>query len=94
VSIKNAIGTASAMGFPIALGGTIGFIFNGWTAPGLPTGSLGFVYTPALLFTVVASVLLAPWGAQAAHILPAPLLRKVFAAVVFGIAVNMMRGVF
>ena len=94
VSIKNAIGTASAMGFPIALGGTLGFIFNGWTAPGLPTGSLGFVYTPALLFTVVASVLLAPWGAQAAHILPAPLLRKVFAIVVFGIAVNMMRGVF
>ncbi|MAZ08632.1 MAG: hypothetical protein CMN90_03050 [Sutterellaceae bacterium] len=94
VSIRNAIGTASAMGFPIALGGTIGFIFNGWTAPGLPTGSLGFVYTPALLFTVVASVLLAPWGAQAAHILPAPLLRKVFAVVVFGIAVNMMRGVF
>ncbi|MEK9816949.1 MAG: sulfite exporter TauE/SafE family protein [Limnobacter sp.] len=82
VSIKNA------------MGGTIGFIFNGWTAPGLPTGSLGFVYVPALLFTVVASVLLAPWGAQAAHILPAPLLRKVFAVVVFAIAVNMMRGVF
>jgi len=38
VPIKKAIGTASAMGFPIAVGGTIGFVFNGWTAPGLPTG--------------------------------------------------------
>jgi uncharacterized protein len=39
-------------------------------------------------------VLLAPSGAKAAHILPAPLLRKVFAVVVFAIAGNMMRGVF
>ncbi|WP_370262405.1 sulfite exporter TauE/SafE family protein [Limnobacter sp.] len=93
VSIKNAIGTASAMGFPIALGGTIGFVFNGWTAQGLPPGSLGFVYLPALVFTVVASVLVAPWGARAAHVLPAKLLRKVFAVVVLGIAVNMLRGV-
>jgi|TARA_Y100001951_G_scaffold104999_1_gene119199 uncharacterized membrane protein YfcA len=92
IPIKKAIGTASAMGFPIAVGGTIGFIFNGWTAPGLPTGSLGFVYVPALLFTVAASVLVAPFGAKAAHVLPANLLKKVFAVVLFFIAVNMVQG--
>ncbi|MDP2380458.1 MAG: TSUP family transporter, partial [Pseudohongiella sp.] len=62
------------------------------TAPGLPVGSLGFVYLPALLFTVVASVLVAPLGAKAAHVLPADLLKKVFAVVLFVIAVNMVRG--
>ena len=82
------------MGFPIAVGGTIGFVFNGWTAPGLPTGSLGFVYLPALLFTVLASVALAPFGAKAAHVLPANLLKKVFAVVLLGIAANMLRGLF
>jgi uncharacterized membrane protein YfcA len=92
VPIKKAIGTASAMGFPIAVGGTIGFVFNGWTAPGLPLGSLGFVYLPAMLFTVVASVLVAPLGAKAAHVLPANLLKKVFAVVLFVIAVNMVLG--
>lgn len=92
VPFKKAIGTASAMGFPIAVGGTIGFVFNGWTAPGLPPGSLGFVYLPALLFTVVASVLVAPFGAKAAHILPANLLRKVFAVILFLTVVNMLRG--
>ncbi len=92
VPIKKAIGTASAMGFPIAFGGTIGFVFNGWTAQGLPSGSLGFVYIPALFFTVGASVLLAPWGARAAHVLPANLLKKVFAVVLFFIALNMVRG--
>lgn len=94
VPIKKAIGTASAMGFPIALGGTVGFIFNGWTAPGLPSGSLGFVYLPALLFTVLASVLLAPCGAKAAHVLPANLLKKIFALVLMAIALNMARGLF
>lgn len=92
VPFKKSIGTASAMGFPIAVGGTIGFVFNGWTAPGLPPGSLGFVYLPALLFTVVASVLVAPFGAKAAHVLPGNLLKKVFAVVLFFIVLNMLRG--
>ena len=55
-------------------------------------GSLGFVYLPALLFTVVASVLVAPFGAKAAPVLPANVLKNVFAVVLFFIVLNMLRG--
>lgn len=88
--IRNAIGTAAAVGFPIALGGTLGFIANGWTVPGLPTGSLGFVYLPALLWTVLAGVLTAPLGARATQVLPAVVLRRVFAVLLLFVAWRML----
>jgi uncharacterized membrane protein YfcA len=90
VPIRQAIGTASAIGFPIALGGTLGYIVNGWGVAGLPDASLGYVYLPALLWTVIPAVLLAPLGARAAHILPGNLLRRIFAALLVIIAVRML----
>lgn len=92
VSIRKAIGTAAALGFPIALGGTLGFVFNGWAAPGLPEGSVGFVYLPALVWTVLASMLTAPLGARATQVLPAHILRKVFAVVLLCVSVEMLHG--
>jgi uncharacterized membrane protein YfcA len=32
VRVQHAIGTSAAVGFPIALGGSLGYIFNGWGA--------------------------------------------------------------
>lgn len=90
VPIRNAIGTAAAVGFPIALGGTLGFIVNGWTVPALPPGSLGFVYLPALAWTVLAGVMTAPLGARAAHVLPAVVLRRVFAVLLLLVAAKML----
>jgi uncharacterized membrane protein YfcA len=90
VPIRHAIGTASAVGFPIALGGTLGYIVNGWGVPGVPDNSLGFVYLPALLWTAIAAVLLAPLGARAAHVLPGVILRRVFAVLLVIIAIKML----
>lgn len=90
VPIRSAIGTAAAVGFPIALGGTLGYIANGWTVPAMPAGSLGFVYLPALLWTVLAGALTAPIGARAANVLPAAVLRRVFAALLLLVAVRML----
>lgn len=92
--IRNAIGTAAAVGFPIALGGTLGFIINGWTAADLPPGSLGFVYLPALLWTVLAGVLTAPLGARATQVLPAVVLRRVFAVLLLFVAWRMLASLF
>ena len=36
--IQHAIGTSAAVGLPIAIGGTAGYITNGWNTPDLPTG--------------------------------------------------------
>ena len=74
-----AIGTVAAMGFPIAIAGTLGYIVSGWNAEGLPRGSLGFVYVPAFAGISATSMLLAPVGARLAHRLEGPTLRRIFA---------------
>lgn len=92
--IKKAIGTAAAVGFPIALGGTLGYIANGWAVHALPPGSLGFVYLPALLWTVLAGMMTAPLGARAAHLLPAVVLRRVFAVLLLFVSWRMLASIF
>jgi uncharacterized protein len=90
VAMTTAIGTGAALGVPVAIVGTIGFVFSGWRVPELPPLSLGFVYGPALLGIVAGSVLTAPMGARAAHRLPVPTLRRIFAALLYVLATKML----
>jgi uncharacterized membrane protein YfcA len=87
---QQAIGTSAAVGLPIAVGGTVGYVWNGWGHAGLPAGSLGFVYLPALAVILMASVLAAPFGARLAHRLPVRLLRRIFAGLLLLLAAKMM----
>jgi uncharacterized membrane protein YfcA len=89
VAMTTAIGTGAALGVPVAIVGTIGFVFSGWSVPDLPPMSLGFVYGPALLGIVAGSVLTAPIGARAAHRLPVLTLRRIFAALLYALATKM-----
>ena len=90
VPIHNAVATSAALGFPIALAGTLSNIYFGMQEPGLPAGSLGFIYLPALLVISAASVLTAPLGAKTAHSLPVKSLKKVFAIVLYALAGYML----
>jgi uncharacterized protein len=90
VPMLPAIGTAAAIGFPIALAGTIGFIATGLRETGLPPHSVGFVYLPALAGIVVASMLMAPVGAAAAHRLPTVWLKRIFAILFYVMATRML----
>ena len=90
VPIKRAIGTAAANGFPIAVAGTAGYVLNGMRVEGLPEGSLGYVYLPALALIVAASMPLAPLGARLAHHLPVKRLRIVFALMLLALALRML----
>ncbi len=85
-----AIGTAAAIGFPIAAAASVGYVAAGWNEPGLPAWSLGYVYLPALAGVTVASMSLAPVGAMVAHRLPTKVLRRVFAVLMFGLATQML----
>lgn len=89
VRIHNAVATSAALGFPIALAGTLANIFYGWGEPGLPEYSLGFVYVPALLIIVAASMTVAPLGARMAHRMPVRRLQKVFAVILYALAAYM-----
>ncbi len=94
VKVHNAIGTSAAIGFPIALGGAVGYIVNGLSVAALPQWSLGFVYLPALAWLVASSMLTAPLGARTAHRLPVPTLKRVFAGVLVLLSAKMLWGLF
>lgn len=89
IAMHTAIGTAAAIGIPVALIGTVGYIVGGSRVAMLPSASLGFVYLPALAALVVASVATAPWGARMAHKLPVGTLRRVFACLLYVLATKM-----
>ena len=78
-TIHASVATSAACGLPIALAGTVGYIWTGQQISGLPAPHLGFVYLPAWLGILATSMLFAPLGAQAAHKLPTQSLRRVFA---------------
>lgn len=90
VPLHRAIATSAAIGFPIAFAGATGYVLGGWTVSGLPVGSLGFVYLPALAGIVLGSVLTAPLGARTAHRLPVRPLKRVFALLLFTLALRMV----
>jgi uncharacterized membrane protein YfcA len=90
VPLRRAIGTAAANGFPIAVAGTIGYVVQGLRAKDLPEWSLGYVYLPALVLIVAASVPVAPLGARLAHRLPVKRLRVVFALMLFALGLRML----
>lgn len=94
VPIRNAIGTSAAIGFPVALGGTLGYIIAGLPLHGLPAPHLGYVYLPAVLGTAMASVVTAPLGAYTAHRIQVGLLRKLFALLMLGLAGKLLLSVF
>jgi len=89
VRIHEAVGTSAALGFPIALAGTLGYLWAGRDLPPLPW-TAGYLYLPALLFVSVASILLAPLGARVAHRLDVRLLRRLFSVVLYALAGYML----
>ena len=90
VSLHVAIGTAAAIGIPVAVVGALGYLLSGLRVGGLPDWTIGFVYLPALVALVAASVLTAPIGARAAHRLPVLTLKRVFAALLYLLALKMI----
>lgn len=90
VPLRRAIGTAAAVGLPIALAGTLGYVVQGLRADGLPALSLGYVYLPALVLVVATSMAAAPLGARIAHRLPVKQLRIIFAVLLYVLAVRML----
>lgn len=90
IVIINAVATSAALGFPIALANTLGYVISGASLDGLPPHALGYVWLPGLLVIACGSVLTAPIGAKVAHRLPVGKLKKVFALILYGLAAYML----
>ncbi|HKB83261.1 MAG TPA: sulfite exporter TauE/SafE family protein [Burkholderiales bacterium] len=94
VPMRQAIGTSAALGLPIAIAGTVGFIITGLGKDHLPPLSLGYVYLPALVGIVIGTFVTVPWGAKMAHSMPVTRLTKIFAVILFILATRMLWSLF
>ncbi|MBF0301782.1 MAG: sulfite exporter TauE/SafE family protein [Desulfamplus sp.] len=89
-AMHKAIGTAGAIGFPIAVAGASGYIINGIGVLNLPPYSFGFIHLTALSGIVIASIFTAPYGAKLAHSLPVDKLKKIFAVLLYFVGIRML----
>ncbi len=94
VKVQHAIGTSAAIGLPIAVAGTVGYLVNGWAATGAPPYSLGYIHVPALVLVSLPSIVTAPLGARMAHRLPVATLKKIFAGVLMLLCAKMLHSLF
>lgn len=76
--ITHAIASSAAVGFPIAIGGTIAYVAAG-KEYSLVSGLAGFVYVPAVIGLSLSSWFTAPIGARLAHRWEPARLKKIFA---------------
>lgn len=92
--IKKAIGTSAAIGFPLAIAGTLGYLINGWFADqsseiSLP-GVVGFIHLPSVIVLSICGFFSAPIGANLAQKLPMNTLRKIFACLLLCLSLKML----
>jgi uncharacterized membrane protein YfcA len=92
IPVHHAIGTSAAIGLPIAVAGTLGYIFNGWGLSSLPAYSVGYINLPALAGIACVSVLTAPLGVRLAHSLPVDKLKRIFAVLLYVVGTKMLIG--
>lgn len=87
--IHRAVGTAAAIGLPIAIPGVIGFAIAGWGVADRPPFSVGYVNIIGFFLIFPLSALMAPYGAKIAHMLNRVWLRRAFALFLTVTAVRM-----
>jgi len=94
VPMHKVVATSAAIGFPVALAATAGYVISGWSLPQALPGAFGYLYLPALAIVSLASVLTAPLGARAAHATDVRRLRQRFAIVLLCLAAYMVSRAF
>lgn len=90
IDIKKAIATSSAIGLPIALSGTIGYIVNGWDNTSMETLTIGYVNIVAFACVAVASFLTAPIGVMLVHKINVDIMKKLFSVLPFVLSIRMI----
>jgi len=89
--IHRAVATASGFGLMIAIPSVIGFLMQGWGAPGLPPFTLGLVNIPAFLIVIGVTLVTTTWGVHLAHAMNPRPLKLAFAGFIMLMALNMLR---
>jgi uncharacterized membrane protein YfcA len=93
VDIKKSIGTSAAIGFPMAITGTVGYLISGWSKTLSNSYTIGFIDVTAFLAISIASFIAAPYGAGYSHRLPEAYLKKIFAIISLVLSIKMLLSV-
>ena len=89
-SINKAIGSAAAIGFLIALFGSIGFLISGsYLKTNLPL-SIGFLNIPAFLIFIPITTLMARVGAKTVHKIDKNKISKFFGLFLLVVAIKFL----
>lgn len=94
IRAQNAVATAAACGYPIALAGTVTFMVLGTktgpqdAAPGFEF--LGYVHGPAWLAVALTGALAAPLGVATVHRLSPALVKRLFGVVLVAIGLRLV----
>ena len=83
ISMRNAVATSAACGFPIALIGTLSYIYASYDLPLSSSHTIGFLRYDAFAFIAGSSFLFAPLGARVAHSISEKTLRLSFSLLLF-----------
>lgn len=94
VKIQKAVGTSAAVGLPISVAGTVGYIVNGWETQPMSAHTLGYIHWPAVILISGASYATAPYGAKLSHSLPVNTLKRLFAILLILLCLKMLHAVF
>lgn len=96
LEMKRAIGSSAAIGFPIAISGSIGYAINGQIGvEDLANNQdiIGFVHIPSVIIISICGFLMAPLGVKLSTKLPVNVLKKIFAVLLVGLSCKMLMNV-
>jgi uncharacterized protein len=88
--IQKAIGTAAAIGFPVAVSATVGYMISGWHNTNMHNLTFGYVSLPAFVIISVCSSLMVPVGAKFSHKLPVGIIKKIFGLLLVALSLKML----
>jgi uncharacterized membrane protein YfcA len=89
ISMHKAVATSAACGFPIALIGTLSYVYTGWGLQLNNTLSIGYLHLYALFFIASSSFIFAPLGAKLAHTISEKTLRLSFSLLLLILSMTM-----
>ena len=90
VPLKKAIATASATGLVVGTVATIAMILQGWSVPGRPDPSLGYLDIPIFLAMLPTTLIGAPLGVKVNHGLSHRVLNAIYTVILFIIAADVI----
>jgi uncharacterized membrane protein YfcA len=96
LEMRRAIGSSAAIGFPIAISGTVGYAINGHISTAELANNeaiIGFVHIPSVIIISIFGFIMAPVGVKCSTKLPVKVLKKIFALLLACLSIKMLMNV-